>query len=123
MEEIVDTEEEVLVTESYATVVVVVGAEGSESGILPEVDAAGDFEVASADACELLVGIFGGEVIVDEEEGVAPLVSIVTLEGCGEMISSKVIECLEVGLSIGGHAECEHCRSSKNNFFHNDLWL
>ena len=51
-------------------------------------------------------------VVINEEEGVAPLVSVESLEGGGEMFTTQVVERLEVGLGICSLSECKRCDSN-----------
>ncbi len=125
MQEIVDTEEECAVdaeTQSQAAVVLIVEAEGGYGAVLPEIKATGDFEVASAGgddrAVELVV-----VVVVDEEEGVAPVVLVETLEGRGEVLATEVVESLEVGLGLRSLSEEQRSKSGGNEYFFHHFWF
>ena len=57
-------------------------------------------------------------VVIDEEESVAPVVSVETFEGGGEVFTAEVVERLEVGLGICSLSECEYCDGcSDKDFF------
>ena len=82
----------------------------SEGAVLPEVETACDFHITAAGSLVHALGILGIVVIVDEEEGVAPVVIVETLEGCGEMVPvpSEIVEGLEVGLCFCANGECAY---------------
>ena len=104
VKEIVKTEEEVLAGEAYSAVVLHLEAERSGLGVLPEIEAPGDLHVTAA--CKVLAASPGAvvaiEIVIDEEEGVAPIVIVESFESGGEMtpVLSEIVECLEVGLSL-----------------------
>ena len=126
MHEVVDAEEECAVdteAESQTAVVLVLEAEGAQGAVLPEVQAAGDLEVRTAGRDDLSAGVLVVVVVVDEEEGVAPIVSVKTLEGRGEVLATEVVEGLEVGLGLRSLSEEQRSKSGGNeNFFHH-FWF
>ena len=113
VQEVIQAEEEVLVY-PHEAVVLYLEAERSESAVLPEVQAACNLHVASARRLVYALGVLVVVIIINEEEGVAPLVSIETLEGGGEVstILSEIVESLEVGLCLCSLSEGKHCNSS-----------
>ena len=84
-------------------------AERCETGVTPEVQAARNLEVSVARR-DNLVSILVVVVIVDEEEGVTPLVGMETFKGRGEVLATKIVESLEVGLSACclGQRQCSY---------------
>ena len=117
MQEVVDTEEEVLVY-SHEAVVFHLKAQGCKCGVSPEIEAAGNFHVASAGSLVYTVAVFLIVIVIDEEEGVAPIVTVESFQSCGEMVSSKIVEGLKVGLCTGYLGQGECCCSSCDDFFH-----
>jgi hypothetical protein len=127
VKEIVKTcQESILDVIAVVDTAVVLGleAESAEFGVLPEIEATGDFHVSSAGRFHLSVSVLSIEIMVDEEEGVSPIVSIESLEGSGYMmtVAAEIIEDLEVGL--GGHnlPETEGQNGSrKDEFFGHNI--
>jgi len=117
VQEVIDTEEEVLVY-SHKAVILYLKAQGSKCGVAPEIEAAGNLHVAAAGSLVHTVIVLGVVIVVDEEEGVAPGVSVETLESGGEVtpVLTEVIEGLEVGLCKGSLSHCK-CRCGDDDFF------
>ena len=112
MHEVIDTGEEGVVDAIavvHAAVVLDLEAERSEGAVLPEVQATGDLEVGAARREDLAVRVFT-EIVVDEEEGVSPIVVVETLEGCGYVLAVRpeIIEDLEIGLCLCSLGK-KHC--------------
>lgn len=123
VQEVVRAEQEVLAAEAHAAIVLDMCAEVLEDRVLPEIETACDLEIAAADADELAVGVFGVVVVVNEEEGVSPVVSVVALKGGGDMTATEVPESLKVGLRLGSLSE-ERCGNScRNEYFFHHLYI
>ena len=82
-----------------SAVVLDMDAERCGLAFLPEVQAAGNLEIGTSRRHFFIVH-FLAVVIVDEEEGVAPFVTVESLEGGGDMLAvfSEVIKDLNVCL-------------------------
>ena len=100
MQQIIGSEEEVLAAEAYSGIVLDMGTKVLQGTVFPKVDTPGDFKVAAACSNGPVVGSCV-VVIVDEEECVSPLVSVITLKRGGKMIPAEVVEGLEIGLCEG----------------------
>lgn len=115
MEEPVDSGEQGVV-DGVATVdpsvVFDMQAEGSQRAVLPEVQAARDFEVGPARRHHLAGGVAGVEVVVDEEEGIAPGVVVEAFERGGDVLAvgAEVVLYLDVGLGFRSSAREQRCR-------------
>ena len=105
MDEIVKTAKEGIID-----IIAVIGAaivlhlktQWRENAVLSEIEAAGDLHVSSAWSDFLALCILAVEVIVNEEEGVSPIVIVETLESSGHMIAAfaEIVKNLEVGLAL-----------------------
>lgn len=85
VQEIVYTEEEILARETDAAIVLNLCAEGSDSSILPEIQAPGNLKVTSACKSLGIRSVGSIVIVVDKEESVAPSVDMKAFEGCSEM--------------------------------------
>ena len=80
-----------------SSVVLYLEAERAECRVLPEIQAAGNFEVGP------VRGVLPGSIIVvDEEEGVAPFVGMEAFQCGGDYIAvlAEIVEYLQVGLGF-----------------------
>ena len=116
VEEILNTEEPGVGSE-LAAVPLYMEAEGSEGGMLPDVDGTGNLGVV-ASGCNLV----GRMVDVVEEESATVVVGLEHLEGGGEVATVEVVHFLNVGLSFGSD-ECQHQGCNEYYFFHIDTFL
>ena len=91
-----------------AAVVFDLEAQRREGRVAPEVQAAGDLEVRVVRG-DYPVPVLVVVVVVDEEEGVAPVVLVETFQRGGEMFTAEVVKGLEVGLRMDGYAQCQCC--------------
>ena len=106
-----------------AAVIFEVGAEVLQVGVLPEIDAAFNFEIAAVDRTAStwnLVLVVGAVVIViDEEEGITEFVALEHLKGGSHIIAAvaEVIEQLNI-LGLCSLSKCERCKGSgEKDFF------
>ena len=119
VQEVVKTHEEIGVFEVDTAIVLHMQAEGCHRGVLPEIEAAGNLHVGAAGAYFLVIHLVI-EVVVNEEEGVSPIVIVETFEGSCNMstIFTKIVENLEIGLGLGHLAKSKRCHSNgKDSFF------
>jgi hypothetical protein len=94
-------------------------AEGCHRGVLPEIEATGDLHVGAAGRNDFAIYPIV-EIVIDEEEGVSPIVIVETFEGSCNMstIFTKIVENLEIGLGLGHLAKSKRCHSNgKDSFF------
>ena len=93
-------------------------AERRKLGVLPEIEAAGNLEVSSPRGYFLIVHLLT-VIIIDEEESVAPFVTVEALEGGGDMLPvfSEVVENLKVSLRLGRKSEGNGCGERSQNCF------
>ena len=108
-------------TNEQATVVFYLEAESiKDRHILPEIEATGNLKVSAGRSYILLVSIKTFIIIVNEEEGVAPVITVETFQGSSSVstILGEIVEHLEIGLRLGNLAKCKSCYSNcKNSFF------
>lgn len=118
--EVIYAEQEILVPEINTAVVFYMKAQGSEGRIMPEIQTTGDFHVAAAGEIFRSGLIPAVEIIINEEEGVTPLVIVESLESGREMVTvlPEIVESLEIGLGFCSLSESEGCKGSGDkNFF------
>ena len=122
MEEIIQTGQHgvvdgILVIDT--AVVLDVGAQTAQFGVLPEIQAAGNFHVGSVRREEFSVNPVV-EVVVHKEEGVSPIVVVETFHGGGYVLTvfTEVVEHLDVGLGLGHSEGSKSNAQGKNSFFH-----
>jgi hypothetical protein len=94
-------------------------AERRESGVLPEIQTAGDFEIRSVRRENLAVRILRVVVIIHEEKGVAPFVSVEAFKSRGKVpaIFPEVVKSLKIGLSLGSESTGGYRDGSEENRF------
>lgn len=108
MDEIIQAEKEGVV-DSVAIVgsaiIFHVETERRQTAAFPEIETAGDFEIRAVRGADLAVRVLGSVVIVNEEEGVPPLVAVEAFESGGNVlaVTAEIIENLEVSLGLGAY--------------------
>lgn len=105
----VNTEKEILV-DANQTVILNLKAERRQYGVLPEIKAAGNLHVTAAGSLVHTFGVLSVEVIINEKEGVTPIVIVEAFKGGGEMttVSPEIIEGLKIGLGLRSLREGQH---------------
>ena len=87
-----------------ASVILHVEADRREEAVLPKIQAAGDFHIATARGLDISVPVAGVEVVVYEEVGIAPGVVVKAFKSSGDVLAvrAEVVENLEIRLGFGG---------------------
>ena len=122
MEEVIQTGQHGVVDGILAvntTVVLHVGAQATHYGVLPEIQATGNLHVGSVRGEESSVDAVV-EVMIDKEEGVAPIVIVETFYSSGYVLTvfTEVVKHLDVGLGLGHSEGRKSDAQGKNSFFH-----
>jgi hypothetical protein len=103
-----------LITPVNASVILHLQAEGSDGAVAPEIQATGNLQIGAAGSIYLVVVVSGVEVVVEEEEGIAPIVVVEALESRRYVLTVRpeIVLYLKVCLRLhrcreGGNESCD----------------